>query len=436
MRTAIVFSNDQKVGFAAGLVWVSLPGHKGGNRVSNDVRENVKRAMADKIVIHSVDSGEGVATSLGMYAQDDRSPDVKAKNLHSLAAAFVLAFPGNLHQILAWRIDDERGFCIIVIQDGLPVADAIKSEVDAKKLMNDALAGKMGAKGHVVHSNDPTFHKDCTVVTEAAFYAAANKATKLKGIPIRPAVLVVTFAILAFMAGGAFSGYQAHKKKERMIAAAKLAADDPVPTYQALLASRIQRMGLNRKSLIETLDSIGNAEVWSQGWLLSQIECSAGQCISSWEREGGTTEALLGANRGDELLSDSTSEKVRLRRNVPLLDGGLQSQFDAVPGPVAIRQYVNTYQVWRNAKLVVTESEDPTEFKTWPPPLGGDLSRLPPEITVKARPFEVSVPYVLVKELIDGTPEAVWYESFVLKYTPSDSEKRLEVILKGKTYVK
>ena len=436
MRTAIVFSNEKKVGFAAGLKWVSLPGHKGGSRITNDVRENVKRVEADKIVIHSVDSGEGVATSLGMYAKDDRSPDVSVRHLHSLAAAFVLAFPGNLHQILAWRINEERGVCIIVIQDGLPVADEIKNEAEAKKLMNDALAGKMGASGHVVHSNDPTFFKNVVVVTEEAFYQAASKTTRLKGIPVRPAVLMASLAIVAMLAGGAFYGYYSHNEKKRALAAAKLAADDPVPIYQGLLASRIQHMGLDRRSLIATLASVGDTEVWSQGWLLAQVECSSGQCISSWEREGGTTAALLSANPRDELLSDSTSEKVKLRRVVPLRSGGLPSHSAAVPGPVAMRQYVNTYQVWRNAKLVVNESEDPADFKTWPPPMGGDLSRLPSELTLKSRPFEVAVPYVLATELINGTPEAVWYESFILKYTPSDSEKRLEVILKGKTYVK
>lgn len=431
MRTVIAIQ-EKKMGFVAGLKWQELVDYKGRGRVTNDVRAKAQLAMADKIVIHSVDSGAGVQTQLGMYAQNDFD-QVTATQLHSLAAAFVLAFPKNLHQILLWKIDDKR-FCVIIVQNGLPIADEIKSDVEATKLMRDAMAGRMGNTGHVHYTNDDRRQFGAELVDESIFIAKASKATRLQSVPIRPLYLLAGAVILAVAAASAFAVHTNIKKKERAELAARKAAQDPVPGYLQALGERISKLGLERKSLKAVLNSIGGAEVWNEGWTLVQIECAAGYCISSWDRKGGTTAALVRANPHDELLSSSTSEKSNLRRTVPLKEAGLPDRESAVPMEKALADYVNTYQVWRNAGLVVTESQDAKDFVVWPDPPSGDKARLPKELAMRARPISVSVPYPLADELIDSTPQGVWWESFVLQYSANDGS--LTVHLKGKTYVK
>ena len=433
MHTVIVLK-EKKLGLVAGIKWAALTDYAGRGRINADMRAKASLSMAEKIVIHSVDSGAGVQSALGMYARNDFEA-ASISNLHSLAVAFVLAFPNNLHQILAWRIDEKR-VAVIVVQNGLPVADEIKNDIDATRLIKDAKAGRMGNSGHIIYTNEPAQFLDGELVDEDVFLKAASKASKLVGIPIRRAYLAAGAVLLAVIAGGGITSYLSYTKEQQVKAAAILAAQDPVPAYQEALAVRISKLGLERKSLKKILNSIGDAEVWNKGWMLEQIECSAGNCISTWQRNGGTTAALLQANPHDEVLSDSTSEKLILRRNVPLLEAGIASREAAVASSVALKNYVNTYQTWRNAGLAVTESEAAKDFVTWPAPPMGDISRLPKELTLQARPISVTVPYPLTGELIDDTPAGVWWESFVLKYSSSDAANALTVTLKGKTYVK
>ena len=170
--------------------------------------------------------------------------------------------------------------------------------------------------------------------------------------------------------------------------------------------------------------------------MLQKIECSVGKCVTSWERQGGTTEKLLAAHAGELLLVDSTPDIVKLVKNVPLKEGGIKDLASAEPITDAYTKYVNTYQHWGNAGIHITQSSKLDDFKIWPNPTSGDLSRLPKSFTLKARPIDVTVPLHLSTELILSTPAAVWWNSFTLKYSPSDMDKRLTVILKGNTYVR
>lgn len=433
MKTALAFV-ENKAGFVAGLKWNPLVDYTGRTRVTNDVRAKTALAMAHKIVIHSVDTGQGIQSSLGMYSPNEFDDSVP-KDLHSLAVAFVQAFPSNLHQILAWRIDEKK-VAVIIVQNGLPEADEIKNDADAKALIKNARAGKLGFTGHVLYTNDPENFGDAETVDTAMLAKGASKASRLTKVPVKPIYLLAGLVALLVIVGGAAGSYIGYVNKQKAEVAKKMAATDPVPAYLDALSLKINKMGLDRKSLVATLNSIGDAEVWNRGWTLTQIECAAGYCISTWDRNGGTTAGLLAANPRDELMTESTSEKIKLRRTVPLTEGGAGSREAAVASSVALKDYVNTYQIWRNANLVVTEQEDPLEFKTWPTPTFGDISRLPKDITIQARPISVTVPYPLAAELIASTPTAVWWESFVLKYAANEAAGALTVTLQGKTYVK
>lgn len=437
MQSAIAFTGGKKVGFVSGIKWIALQDHPGRNRVTADVRAKAALGMADKILIHSVDAGQGVQSTLGAYVANEFDVNAAAvKTVHSLAVTFVLAFPENLNQILAWRIDKER-VAVIVVQDGLPIVDEIKGDAEAVKLMKDALSGKLGGvSGHAIYSNDPPRFLNALSVEDTAFVKAANRSSKLINVPVRPAVVLALVTFAAVLLGGSAFAYTSHVKQAKAKILKEQAAQDPVPAYQDLLAVRIGHLGLDRRSMMDTLDALGNKDVLSEGWLLNQVECNAGQCITSWDRIGGTTAALLRAHPDEVLLPESTSEKAMLMRKMPLVESGLQGFGSAVPLAEARAEGTATFQMWRNAKINVSELEDPKEFKTWPTPNSGDLSRLPKELTLKAKPITVTLPYPLAVQAVKDSPKAIWWSSFILKYAPSDDTKRLMVTLQGQTYAK
>jgi hypothetical protein len=432
MRTLTAISTE-KVGLMAGLKWAALPDYSGG-KISADIRGKVKLAQAQKILIHSVDAGNGVNASLGMYTTNDFEPPT-ARALHSLAAAFVYARPKHLHLILAWRIDNRR-VSVVIIQDGLPIADEIKTDPEAAKLIRDARAGKMGATGHKVFSNDPSSYADAEAITETELIEVASKGTKLVRVPPRPVfTLVVAITILSVIAG-TYAAYHRNVQNKKRQLAERIEAEDPLPPYQEQLAARIGRLGLQRASVLEAMENFSALKVWANGWLLTQIECSVGQCIFTWERQGGTTDSLLKFSQGGVLLSESTVNKAKVLHKVGLQQGGLPSLAAAVPMKKVSNDYVNIYQLWTNANLSVSQNEELKEFKIWPTPTLGDTSRLSSDDTLKVRPIKVTTPFSLVKEVIKTTPEAVWWESFEIKYSPSDVEKNLQVTLNGNTYVR
>lgn len=432
MRTVIAFSAE-KVGFVAGLKWVPLAGYL-GNKVTSDVRSKAGLVMAERIILHSANTGDAIQTALGMYAPNEFDKTTTATTLHSLAAACVYAYPEHLHLILAWRLDEKK-VAVIVVQNGVPIADEIKDELEAVQLMKTALSGKMGQSGHAIYTNDPKAFLGGTMATAEAFFKAASKSTRLIGIPVRKSYIVGALSALTLIAAGSAFAYQNHIKTERAKLAAQIAAEDPLPAYQALLAVNIGRLGFDRGALLNVIAGFNDVKVWEGGWLLSQIECSVDQCVYTWQRDGGTTADLRAANPGAEVMAGSKSETVMLRRAVKLPLSGLRSLQDAVSQTAVTNDYVNTYQLWRNAKLAVEETEDLNEFKIWPAPVGGGADRLPKSMTLKARKIVVTLPLPLAQEVVLSTPSAVWWSSLVLKYSPSDAQKLLTVTLTGNTYV-
>lgn len=431
MRTVIAFSAE-KVGFVAGLKWVPLADYS-GNKVTSDVRSKAGLAMAERIILHSANTGNAIQTALGMYAPNEFEK-TSATVLHSLGAACVYAYPEHLHLILAWRLDEKK-VAVIVVQNGLPIADEIKTELEAVQLMKSALSGKMGQTGHVIYTNDPKAFLGGTLATTEGFFKVASKSTKLTSIPVRKAYIVGALSALALIAAGSAFAYQNHIKNERAKLAAQIAAEDPLPAYQALLAINIGRLGFDRAALLNVIAGFNDVKVWEGGWLLSQIECSVDQCVYTWQRDGGTTANLRAANPGAEVMAGSKSETVMLRRAVKLPLSGLRGLQDAVSQTAVTNDYVNTYQLWRNAKLGVEETEDLNDFKTWPTPVGGAADRLPKALTLKARKIAVTVPLPLAQEVVMSTPAAVWWSSLVLKYSPTEAQKLLTVTFTGNTYV-
>jgi len=437
MRTFTAIAAD-KAALVVGLKWKPLHNYRAGAKITKVAREEAKIVQAEKIIIHSVVADSQVLGAIGLYGGNDAVP-TQQKRLYSLAVAFVHAFPESLNQILAWRLGEEDRVAVIIVQNGLPIADEVKTQSEAVKLMKDALGGKMGATGHKIYTNDPaSFYNgqfNGQHVEEQTFVACMSKSSRLGSVPVNPVHFLLTVGVIAGITVSAAVSYDHHRRAEKAAMQAQIEAADPLPPYEDLLATNIGRMGLERKSLANVLSTFGSFEVMKKGWLLDQVECTHGQCIYTWDRKGGTTADLLAALPGAELMPESGLNKAKVLVKAPLQQAGISSLAAAVPMKRVALDYVNTYQLWTNAGLQIQQQDDVKEFKTWPTPIEGDISQLPATSTLKARAISVTAPFALVQEVISSTPSAVWWSSFVVKYTPSETEKNLSVTLKGNTYV-
>lgn len=433
MRTEIVYQ-EGKSALISGMKWQSLRNYNGEGKVTKDIRDKADLSSADKILIHTVSTEDGLMSSVGLYVNNDLTP-IKVKNIYSLAVAFVQRYPENKNMVLALRFG-ETNISVIIIHNGIPVADEIKSEADAKKLVSEVLSGAMGESNYVVFSNDEVIAPNSRTVSEKELLGVCGKSSKLISLPPKKTLVLIISIVGLISVGIIYSVYSDHRIKERQLLIAKESAADPIAPYQAQLAGRIQKLGLDRSSIIETIAIISKGNVWSEGWMLQKIDCSVGKCITSWERQGGTTAALLSAYPNELLLVDSTPEIVKLVKTVPLKENGITSIENAEVMTDAYTKYVNTYQQWGNAGIHVTQSSKLEDFKIWPNPTSGELARLPKNVTLKARPVEVTVPLHLSNELIQSTPPGVWWNTFTLRYSPSDIEKRLTILFKGNTYVR
>lgn len=427
--TAVLFS-AKKRGVVAGLDWRTLQHYGSSNLASKEIRDLAKDHDASLILVHAVDSGSGVQATLGMYTFDD--PDEKRpKELHSLGALLVRAFPTYLNMVLAWRLEHKTA--VIVVQGGMPIVDMIKDHDEANSLIAKTSNGEFGFSGHIFFSNDTEANPTAEKVDEDSFWRVCAKGTRLAGVPIRKMAVVIFFITVVLIVGGSVSALEMQKARKRAELQAQMKAADPLPAYQDLLAVNINQMGLDRKSIHATFAQIQDYPVWESGWLLTKIECAVEQCVSTWDRKGGTTANLLSSRKGEVMQPESTGEQIKLQWQSKLATAGIGDLAKATNEAIARTQNTNTFQVWRNAQIGVAESTE--QFKVWPTPTVGNVSQLPNASTLRSRSVEVTVVRPLVEQLLDQTPSAVWWKSFTMTFSPGDKAQLLKVNFKGSTYV-
>ena len=427
--TAVIFS-DKKRGVIAGLEWRTLQFNGPSNQSSKEIRDLANDHDANLIVVHAVNSGAGVQAALGMYVFDD--PDEKRPGeLHSLGALLVRAFPTQLNMVLAWRL--EHTTAVIVVKGGIPIVDIIKNHDEATALIAKASQGEFGFSGHALFSNDTRNNPKAEYVSEAVLWNVCAKDTRLTRVPASKTVIVIGVVVALLLIIGAISAWKIPKMLKYAAMEAMQRQLDPLPAYQDSLAININQMGFDRESIQTTFSQIGSHPIWESGWLLTKIECDRNSCISTWTRKSGTTEDLLKARVGEEILPESTDEVVYLQWKSALKISGIGDLAKATVENVAKMQNTNTFQIWRNAKIDVIES--PENFKVWPVPTVGNVSQLQNSSTLRRRSVEVTVLRPLVEQLIDQAPSALWWQSFTIAFSPGDSAQLLKVTLKGSIYV-
>lgn len=386
---AQIILRDGKSGVVAGLGWSALTAE---NRDAA-VRERARELDARSVIVMS--QGSRYVMGAGDLDDVDGDDQPRPKQLHSLAALACChvwahsAEAGVENVVFTYKLqsaDTSRELCAIVVIDaGLPVLDDVRQLQDVQSVAADFMSGGRGFANYRLLSNDIDAFPMADLVTDEELLQQVGKTTRLARPPVdmRKTLVAMTVIGAAVMGGGWYTQvYQPEKaRKEALI---KAQAQDPLPKYQSALAAEIGALGVQRQAMLGVVARLEQYPLWVSGWSLDSISCEQAQCLATWERRGGTLDALKAAIPGNELVGPGFDKAV-MRFAVDMPPAGLGALADALDKDMALQRSTNVYQVWENAGIKVAVSG--ANYQVWPT---GDFpaNGLPPTATMKRQPAQ------------------------------------------------
>lgn len=340
-------------------------------------------------------------------------------------AALVLTVPASE------RRRDEKVY-VVVLEDGVPVVDSLTSEMEARNAL--------GSEDRPIWSDNPMSYPHCESVDFEWLASGVTKAARVTVIPMNPwPLIILTLFVVAAAAGWLLiqKAKQAEARRKQLEAAA---ANDPVPKYLAALALKAPTMAADREQFVAIVQGLFTLPVRVPGWSMVSVDCSvdARQCVSAWQRKGGTYDELRRARPG-ETLHTVTAEGSA----VPLFDlaktvRGIQverhSAIDpARPLPVldeAMTISGPLWQVWKTADISV-EIKQPT---LWPQAAGVPPAFVHPSALRSGSISISNVPGPFVVEALRAAPAWVSWETIHIDLGEGDAKARLKFKVSGKYY--
>lgn len=242
------------------------------------------------------------------FSSSDEKP---SRNAHSLAAAFAVWSSAHKRAVLVESLSVDS-FAVIVVIDGLPVQDRLFSTIEEVVDLVTTYADDGAA---TIFTTDvvrfPFAEPIEDILTEIA--SVCTKDTLIRSVPQNVVLIAIVLLLVCAVAGG-YHSYDLYKKEQaRKAAAAKAAAENPIPKYLAALQAQRASLGFERESLIAVFNSAKVLPLQARGWSLRRVNCGrevglldAG-CNAQFERTFGTFNDITAALPQLNLGSSSTS---------------------------------------------------------------------------------------------------------------------------------
>ncbi|MFN7695135.1 MAG: hypothetical protein ACK5O3_13955 [Burkholderiales bacterium] len=327
---------------------------------------------------------------------------------------------------------EERTY-VVVLHDGVPVADEITSVSNATNLVGSVTR---------VYADDDVRYPKCELVDLDWLAQGLTKSARVLPIPPNPVPIVVTGLVVLALAGTWFA-YKHKKRIEAERAAAEAAAKaDPVPKYLGALAAQKTVMASKREEFASMALQTFNLPVAVSGWRLEGAECTAreGGCVAQWRRAGGTFADLRAAMKGYSLQYVTSQQSgiadldlAQTRRSFAVGRTQLGTLIDPIPSVSQVHElFAPSLQVWRTAQLATSISS----LRLWPA-----VPEVPATFThpqaLQAGDFVVrDIPGPFLKEVLQSAPSNVSWERLKLTVEgTSDPKTRLKFELNGTMYV-
>lgn len=431
MTTKIVYRNG-KSGFVSGLSWYPLLAD--GKKRAAEIRALIAESDAQKIVIYA----ENAHTQLGLATIEDDGDESKTSKFFSLAAAFA-SLVGQSNAVLAYQLPNSAQVAIILVESGRPVLDDVKS---AEEVQSMAASYSSGSTGFVyaLYTNNLDLYSAGEYVDDETLWKYADKRSMLVGKPVNTKALIslLVTVVVIVASGVGYSQYSKVQARKELIR--KQEAENPVPKYQAALAPRLGSMGMDAAALIELMRVLGTQPMRSVGWRLKSIECTtaSNQCLSTWVRSGGTTDALIEARKAynEEILGSSTVDETRFALKLPLTLSGVAARMDLPEAGESTVQSTPIYQTLANAGV---ELKVPAGgYQTWPVVPGITTSALPRNVVVQARGAEFMSSMPLVNQTLLSLPKNFWWTDLTIAFADASTTAldSMKVSVKGNSYVR
>lgn len=350
-------------------------------------------------------------------------------------AGMVGAGAPNAALILQLRSGEHRKedkVYVVVLDDGVPVIDAVTTEMEARNAL--------GSEDRPIWSDDPSAYPDARVIDFDALGQSATKGSRVARIPMNPWPMV---AALLFVGAAASSWGYAQKLKREDLAREQLRQqhqNDPTPRYLSALAGQVPSMASRREDILAAVNRMFQQEVQVPGWQMRSTECvaAAQQCSTLWIRRGGTFAELRRAHPTDEVILLTGDGNP-----VPQLDAARTVRKHSIARTTLIgqgqrlkslKQSVEdageTLQVWKTADLMV-------EIK--PPALWPKVDSVPPsfdhaQALVSGSVVVSDVPGPFILEALRTAPAWISWESVRADIGDGDPATRLKFKATGQYY--
>lgn len=424
--SAIVHARG-RVSLIAGLEWRQLFQPAGRARDA-EIREMARDNGVHRLAL--VARGERVFA--GLVPDLDEEGDASPRGASGYSVAAILAqMAGEELVVAALHVPELRRVAVVAVEQGAPSIDVVQGLQKAHETVTAIRAGEHGFAGHRLFTNDRAEFPEAEELSLDALADAAGPAVRLQRPPVngRALALAALAGLAVLGAGVAGKLYWDHRAKQEQLRAARQA--DPVPKYQAELARQIQRLGIPTAALAAWGRGLLGQPVWAAGWALQSITCTPDECVSEWERHGGTTQGLSRARASEKLdVANSSADRALLRWNDPALKAsGWRDMSPARPREQAEAAQLAVWQSWTDARIRLQQTGP---FVPWP----NTGQELPAEVTLKARALEATMPFPLLQDALAHTPPDVWWNEVRLKVDASGKEQALLVTLKGNAYVR
>lgn len=438
-----IFEQRGKVALLAGLNWSTLL--KSAKQRPAEIRAFAQESEAARVVVVS----NAARAAVGLYAASDSDMDeaedgvtkpIKVKIMHSLAAVFAAKVgDGNAVLVLSLPVTGTLSQAVVVVVDsGVPLLDQVKSTEEAQSLAMSYAGGNMGMT-YALFTNDIDSFPSGEPIDVEELWALCSKSTTLVPRPVNFVALLAVILVVIGIAGGAYAFFEYKKAEARKELLRKAAAADPTPQYQAALAAQINMLGMNRDAVQALLARMAAQPLWVEGWTVSKVDCNLqlGNCVTTYDRAGGTTDRLIAARKpfGEEVVGDSTSSVVRMEYKVEMPSVGVADRSLLPSLEESTAASTPVLQTWENATVNTTVGGE--GYKVWPAVSGIDLNSVGKEVTVKARPVSIRSTPILISEVVNTAPSNFWWSSITFDVkVGSSAVDSLSAELKGTSYVR
>lgn len=420
---------DHRAGLIAGLDWQLVSGAD----TRTQIRE-IRRQAAENGARACVRIGRTHHAGAGFYAwEPDLAGETRPARLYSFAALLSHRLHPS-HAVVAWRITQgpHAGLvAVVVLEDHLPVADLVLPLAQARAAVNRFRRAHDSAHPDGLWSNDLQEFPEAQPMILDWPELKPGRHERIRAIPSDPLGVGATLLAGALLASGllVFTEYEAHH--DRAKAAASTASVEQARAYDAALQAVRPQLGADSAAVIRLLDGWMDHPAVLASWALSDVDCTASQCMQTWQSEGGYTASLIKALQDypDQTPVHDLGNTQRLQVKTPQHLGisGV-SAFDELPDAQSLQRLLfDEQQVWKKARMTHRLDIEGTTWPPGPPPASG-------QHTLKRHAFNVTAPLDIVRGMLQDYAGLVWWERLHLHVKPFEAQDVLLVELQGAFY--